>query len=201
MTNIWNMSRASGKAGAHLLDIISDILDMSKIEAGKYELSLEEISIADTINTAVKMVQSRANEAGVKLSAGKLDKIKRTMIADRRGILQILLNLLSNAIKFTEEGGKITVACQEKEDFITIKVADTGIGIPPNKLASITRPFEQVSSSYTRDHEGSGLGLAITKELVELHGGSLLIDSTVGVGTTATVRLPYDCSKKIQKSA
>ena len=101
-----------------------------------------------------------------------------------------MLNLLSNAVKFSNEDGKITVECEEHENDIAIKIIDNGIGIPANKLATITNPFEQVSSSYARDHEGSGLGLAITKELAELHGGTLSIESTIDVGTTVTVRLP-----------
>jgi two-component system cell cycle sensor histidine kinase PleC len=120
----------------------------------------------------------------------------RTIAADRRALMQIMLNVLSNAVKFTRTGGRVSVSCQERHNTMSIRIADTGIGIPPNKLASITRPFEQVSSHYTRDHEGSGLGLAITKELVEMHGGSLQIESALGVGTAVTMRFPYSARKK-----
>ncbi len=178
------------ESGEHLLDLISDILDMSKIEAGKYELDLEEVSIAKVIKVATHMMEGRAMEAGVKLSVCEMPDEDFKIVADRRAVMQILLNLLSNAVKFTREGGAVWIDCAPREDGVTLKVSDTGIGIPPNKLQSITRPFEQASSSYSRDHEGTGLGLAITKELVEIHGGTLLINSIVDVGTNVTVKLP-----------
>ncbi len=184
------------ESGEHLLDLISDILDMSRIEAGKYDLDLEEIKVVKVIETACHMVQVRADEANIKVLTDSLKNKKLKIVADRRAVTQILLNLLSNAVKFTNDGGAVSIECHEREDFISIRVIDNGIGIPPNKLASITRPFEQVSLSYARDHNGSGLGLAITKELVELHGGTLLIDSELGKGTTATVRLPYETKQK-----
>jgi signal transduction histidine kinase len=112
-------------------------------------------------------------------------------VADRRAIMQMVLNLLSNAVKFTKENGTITLSCTPEQDVIVIKVQDTGIGIPANKLANITMPFEQVECSYTREYEGSGLGLAITKELAEAHSGSLEIESELDVGTTVTIRIPY----------
>ncbi len=183
------------ESGEHLLDLISDILNMSKIEAGKYELDLEQLGVVKIIQAACHMIEMRAQESNITISLDQMKNKKLQIIADRRALMQMLLNLLSNAVKFTKDGGSISVECHERKDFISIKIIDNGIGIPANKLASITRPFEQVSLSYARDHEGSGLGLAITKELAELHGGSFLIDSTLGVGTTATMRLPYDASK------
>ncbi len=182
-------------SGEHLLDLISDILDMSKIEAGKYELVLEEVNIAKIIDVAMGMMTSRANEAGLKLSVKAIQNKKLKIVADRRAVLQVLLNIMSNAVKFTEEGGAVTLECQERKGFVSIKINDNGIGIPANKLQSITNPFEQVSSSYAREHEGSGLGLAITKELVEMHGGTLLIASQLGEGTRVTIRMPYDASQ------
>ena len=189
------------ESGEHLLDLISDILDMSKIEAGKYELDLEEINITKTIKVAAHMIEGRAHDSDIKVSVDP--KINETLniIADRRAILQICLNLLSNAVKFSKHGGQVDIQCLERDNYISLKVSDNGIGIPANKLASITRPFEQISSSYARDHEGSGLGLAITKELCEIHGGSLFIDSTLDVGTTVTVRLPYDAYKAQKKKS
>ena len=184
------------ESGEHLLDLISDILDMSKIEAGKYDLDLEEFNIAKTITMAAHMMENRAIDSEVSLRLAKDTPPDMTIIADRRAVMQILLNLLSNAVKFTNSGGTVEVKCLKRADYVAIKVCDDGIGIPANKLASITRPFEQASSHYTRDHEGSGLGLAITKELIEMHGGSLHIDSAVDIGTTVTVRLPYDASRK-----
>lgn len=180
------------ESGEHLLDLISDILDMSKIEAGKYELGLEELSVIKVLQLAAHMMEGRAHEANVKLTLedGLNEDLK--IVADRRAVLQILLNLISNAVKFTPEKGKVTISAIERENYLSVKVADTGIGIPAHKLASVTKPFEQVSSSYARDHEGSGLGLAISKELAEIHGGTLFIESTVGEGTIVTLRLPYD---------
>lgn len=184
------------ESGKHLLDLISDILDMSKIEAGKYELALEQLNIVETIKMACHMMKSRAAESGVTLDSKDIEQHEKIkIVADRRAFLQIMLNLLSNAVKFTNEGGSVTVACQMNEKSITVTVSDTGIGIPANKLHQITRPFEQVSSSYTREHDGSGLGLAITKELIEMHKGSLNIDSAIGQGTTVTVRMPLDPAK------
>jgi two-component system cell cycle sensor histidine kinase PleC len=179
------------ESGEHLLDLISDILDMSKIEAGKYELALEELQPAALIKLSMHMMQGRAHEAGVKLASEIEAPEAMKIVADRRAVLQILLNLLSNAVKFSTEKGQVKVILMARENHCLIKVVDNGIGIPANKLASITKPFEQVSASYTRDHEGSGLGLAITKELAELHGGALFIESKLGEGTSVTIRLPY----------
>jgi two-component system cell cycle sensor histidine kinase PleC len=185
------------ESGEHLLDLISDILDMSKIEAGKYELDLEELNASKIIRLAVHMVEGRAHDARIQLGID-IEHDDLTIVADRRGVMQILLNLLSNAVKFTEPGGSVKVTCATRPDNIVIRVEDTGIGIPANKLSNITRPFEQAANHYTREHEGTGLGLAITKELVELHGGNLYIDSTVGVGTTVTVRLPYNAYEHVK---
>jgi len=185
------------ESGEHLLDLISDILDMSKIEAGKYELDLEDVNITKTMKLAVHMMEGRALECNLKMVTDALENEELNILADRRAFMQIILNLLSNAVKFSNDGGKIWLECHERPEFISIKVRDEGVGIPANKLQCIMRPFEQASSSYSRDHEGSGLGLAITKELVEMHGGTLLIDSNVGEGTTVTVRMPYNPRKKI----
>lgn len=177
------------QSGEHLLDLINDILDMSKIEIGKYELYTEELNVGKIIRLAVHMVEGRAHEALVKLVANDIpDDIQIT--ADRRAYMQVLLNLLSNAIKFTEPGGTVEIRCFRQMGGVAITVADTGIGIPKDKIGVVTMPFEQVSSEFTRNHEGSGLGLAITKDLIELHGGMLDIESEVGVGTTVTVLMP-----------
>ncbi|MAZ75871.1 MAG: PAS domain-containing sensor histidine kinase [Micavibrio sp.] len=178
------------ESGEHLLDLISDILDMSKIEAGKYDLNLEKFNLAKTMKMALHMVESRALDQNVKLQSN-IKNENLEIIADRRAIMQMILNLLSNAVKFTKESGTITLSCIEEKSDIIISVQDTGIGIPANKLANITMPFEQVECSYTREYEGSGLGLAITKELAEAHGGSLDIQSKLDVGTTVTIRIPY----------
>lgn len=177
------------QSGEHLLDLISDILDMSKIEAGKYELDLETFNLAKTTRLAVHMVEARARESCVSLVAGEWPE-EASITADRRAVLQMTLNLLSNAIKFTEPGGTVRVDLHLNETQATLCVADTGIGIPANMLHIITRPFEQAANHYTRSHDGSGLGLAITKELVDMHCGTLDIESEVGKGTTVTITLP-----------
>lgn len=188
------------ESGEHLLDLISDILDMSKIEAGKYELDLEELNVAKVIRLGIHMMEGRATEAKIQVGIDIANEDLQ-IVADRRALMQVLLNLLSNAVKFTEPGGTVRVECVGREEYVSVKVHDTGIGIPANQLKTITRPFEQAASHYTRKHEGTGLGLAITKELVELHGGSLHIESTVGIGTTVTVRLPYSAYDALKVKA
>ena len=187
------------ESGEHLLDIINDLLVMSKIEAGKYELALEEVNVLKTIRLALHMMEGKAMESEVKITLVSPEMTgfseNRQIVADRRAVLQILLNVLSNAVKFSKRGAIVRVECSEKNENVIIKVIDNGIGIPANKLASITKPFEQAQSHYTRDHEGTGLGLAITKDLIEMHGGALMIESQVDVGTSVTVRLPFDGSK------
>ncbi len=179
-------------SGKHLLDLISDILDMSKIEAGKHKLELEEVNIKDIIERATHMISGRAQEQKITLRTPDIEYDDVNIIGDRRALTQVLLNLLSNAIKFTPEHGSVWIECYKREKYLSLKICDTGIGIPPNKLASVLKPFEQASSQYTREHEGTGLGLSITKELIELHGGAISIESTVDVGTTVSVRLPYN---------
>jgi two-component system cell cycle sensor histidine kinase PleC len=186
------------ESGEHLLDLISDILDMSKIEAGKYELDPEDLNIAKVIRLAVHMMEGRAQDARIRIVID-IDDENRHIVCDRRAFMQILLNVLSNAVKFTRPGGEVRIECRAREDGALIRIQDNGIGIPASKLANITNPFEQAASHFTRDHEGTGLGLSITKELVELHGGVLHIDSTVGVGTAVTIRLPLDARRKSRK--
>ncbi len=177
------------QSGEHLLDLINDILDMSKIEIGKYELYVEELNVGKIIRLAIHMVEGRAHESQVRLVSDDIpDDIQ--IMADRRAIMQVLLNLMSNAVKFTKQGGTVDIRCFRELGGVAIVVSDTGIGIPKDKLDVVTLPFEQVSSEFTRNHEGTGLGLAITKDLIELHGGTLDIDSEVGVGTIVTVLLP-----------
>ncbi len=184
------------ESGEHLLDLISDILDMSKIEAGKYELALEEFHIAKVIRLAVHMTEGRALDNAIRMNINIANEGLK-IVADRRAVMQMILNLLSNAIKFSKKNGIVNVALFERENHLSIKVQDNGIGIPANKLASITMPFEQGDLDYTKEYEGTGLGLSITKELAEIHGGSLIIESEVGVGTLVTIRLPYRAQRKI----
>lgn len=183
-------------SGRYLLDLINDILDMSKIEAGKYELVHEPINVVKAIRLACHMVENGIREKELHLSLGSAHDAF-VIEADRRAFMQIMLNLLSNAVKFTDAGGHITVNVAEfEENRIVISVTDTGIGIPADKLGRIGQPFEQVSSATTRTHGGTGLGLAITKKLVEMHDGELKIESVFGKGTTVTVVMPAILNQK-----
>ena len=177
------------ESGEHLLDLISDILDMSKIEAGKYELNLEKFNLTKIIKMAVHMMEGRALDSNIKIIPN-LPTEEILIVADRRAVMQMILNVLSNAVKFSHKDTSIKLNLKDKKKNITIQVIDEGIGIPANKLANITMPFEQAETDYTREYEGSGLGLAITKELAEMHGGSIHIKSTVGVGTSVEINLP-----------
>ena len=177
------------ESGKHLLDLINDILDMSKIEIGKYELYVEKINVGKLVRLAVHMVEGRAHESQVRLITNDIfDDVQ--IFADRRALMQILLNLMSNAIKFTPNEGFVDIGCRYAPDGVEIVVQDTGVGIPKSKIDIVTLPFEQVDSAMTRKREGSGLGLAITKNLIELHGGTLKLESKVGIGTIVTVLLP-----------
>jgi two-component system cell cycle sensor histidine kinase PleC len=176
------------QSGLFLLEVINDILDMSKIEAGRMKLDFEDIELDRILAEAMRVVSSRADDKHLALSAD----IAPSLIfkADRRALKQIALNLLSNAVKFTPEGGQITVRGRLSGGAITIAIQDTGIGIEREALKKLGRPFEQVESQLTKSHQGSGLGLAIAKSLIELHGGAMRIRSAPGRGTLVVVRLP-----------
>jgi len=177
-------------SGQYLLDVINDILDMSKIEAGRIRLDFEDVSLDALLNEAMRVVAGRAQDKQVELKARISPELK--LRADRRALKQIALNLLSNAVKFTPAGGHITVRGRSTDHCITLAIADSGIGIAKDALARLGRPFEQVESQLTKSHQGSGLGLAISKSLVELHGGIMRIRSTLGKGTLVVVRLPLE---------
>lgn len=184
------------ESGRYLLELINDILDMSKIEAGKYELVHEPINIAKAIRLACHMIENMLRDKGLHL---QFDNQNETAVieADRRAFMQIMLNLLSNAGKFTDTGGSVTITVADHpENRVIISVTDTGIGIPADKLHRIGQPFEQVSSAMNRGHNGTGLGLAITKKLVEMHDGELKIESIFGKGTTVSVILPAILNQK-----
>ena len=176
------------QSGQYLLDVINDILDMSKIEAGRIRLDREPIELEPFLDDAMRVVSGRANDKKLALTA-RIDSGLR-LHADRRLLKQIVLNLLSNAVKFTPEGGRVTVRAHENAKFVSIVIADSGIGIPRNALAKLGRPFEQVESQLTKSHQGSGLGLAIARSLTELHGGAIRIRSTPARGTVVLLRLP-----------
>ena len=176
------------RSGQFLLDVINDILDMSKIEAGKVELEMEAVEPAALIEDVLRLVGPRAAEGKITLSS-TLEKSK-AFTADKRALKQVFINLISNAIKFTPEGGTVSISAQVTGDMVRFEIADTGIGIPPRDLDKLGRPFEQVENQFTKTKGGSGLGLAISKSLVQLHGGTLAITSKVGKGTRVVVDLP-----------
>jgi len=177
-------------SGNYLLDVINDILDMSKIEAGRATLDFQDVDLAQIIADAVRVVSARAAEKRLEVNLEVADAIR--LKADRRALKQVALNLLSNAVKFTPEGGRVTVRARTVAGVATFAIEDNGIGIPKAALKNLGRPFEQVESQLTKSHKGSGLGLAIAKSLTDLHGGSVRIRSTQGVGTIVLVRLPVE---------
>ncbi|HYD28945.1 ATP-binding protein [Brevundimonas sp.] len=177
------------RSGQHLLSLINDILDMAKIEAGKLTLHYEEVSLKEIVDDAARLMRGRVEEAGLKLlvDAPELPTIE----ADHRGLKQVVLNLLSNAVKFTPEGGDIVVALsREDDDRVRVAVTDTGIGIAAEDLTRLARPFEQVEGQHSKTNQGTGLGLALTKSLIELHGGTMRMESEPGRGTTVSFDLP-----------
>jgi two-component system, cell cycle sensor histidine kinase PleC len=175
-------------SGQYLLDVINDILDMAKIEAGRIRLDFEELNLDTLLAEATRVVSARAQDRQLEVASRISPDLG--LRADRRALKQIVLNLLSNAVKFTPSGGRVTVRGRSADGCIILAIADTGIGIAPDALARLGRPFEQVESQLTKSHQGSGLGLAISKSLVELHGGRMRIRSTLGKGTLVVVRLP-----------
>jgi two-component system cell cycle sensor histidine kinase PleC len=175
-------------SGTHLLSLINDVLDMSKIEAGRYTIHPEPLDASEMLRTCERLVRVRASEAGVALGIAAAQELP--LNADARALKQILLNLLTNAIKFTPSGGSVSLSAGRENDGVVFRVADTGCGIPAEDLPRIGRRFEQVDNALTRKGEGTGLGLALCRALVELHGGTLTLESTVDVGTTVTVWIP-----------
>ena len=186
------------ESGRYLLDVINDILDMSKIEAGRIKLDLEDVELDRALADALRVVTARAEEKELTVTSRIASGIH--LKADRRALKQIALNLLSNAVKFTPERGRITVRGRMSRGAVLIGIQDSGIGIPSDALKKLGRPFEQVESQLTKTHHGSGLGLAIAKSLVELHGGVMRIRSALGAGTTVLVRLPLDGKPAGQQS-
>jgi len=190
-------------SGQHLLNLINDILDMSKIEAGKMSLRFEPVCLEEIAEEALRLVRNRAEAAGLSLILDFVDL--PDVEADHRAIKQVLLNLLSNAIKFTPRGGRVTVRGEKREDAlgerVRIGVQDTGIGISPQDLERLARPFEQVESQHSKTTQGTGLGLALSKSLVEMHGGLIDLKSAPGQGTIASFSLPVRQSRPAVASA
>ncbi|MCH8098548.1 MAG: HAMP domain-containing histidine kinase, partial [Proteobacteria bacterium] len=179
-------------SGRHLLALIDDILDLAKIEAGRLELDEEDIDVAKTTSSCMVLVKERAKNGGVKLKTDIPDGLP-ALHADARMLKQILVNLLSNAVKFTPAGGEVTLKAWWRPDSgYVFQVIDTGIGIALADIPKALSPFGQVESDLDRKYEGTGLGLPLTKQLVEMHGGSLDLQSEEGAGTTVTVRFPSE---------
>ena len=184
-------------SGNYLLGVINDILDMSKIEAGRFSLDREKIDLGPLIEEATRVITLQAEQKSIALEAQI--GASMTINADRRAIKQIAINLLSNAVKFTPNGGKISVRARKTSDAVLLTIEDTGCGISKEALKKLGNPFEQVENQFTKTHAGSGLGLAISRSLAELHGGALKIRSRSGVGTIVSVRIPVKKKAKPAK--
>jgi PAS domain S-box-containing protein len=182
-------------SGQLLLDLISDMLDMAKIEAGRLELNYERVDVSGTVEDSVRMLRDRAENNGLELTLS-LPEEPLFLIADRRAVKQVLLNLLTNAIKFTPAGGHVGVSVRYGDGLATITVRDTGVGIPASELPRLGNPFEQVNSDPMLAKGGSGLGLALVRALMEKHGGTLSIDSEEGVGTAVRVTFPLVANRR-----
>jgi signal transduction histidine kinase len=176
------------ESGRHLLSLINDILDLSKIEAGRMELEPTEFNLPDAIENTLTLVRERAHRHGIALGR-MVDERLGTICADERKVKQVLLNLLSNALKFTPEGGRIDVAATVTDNAIEISVSDTGVGIAAEDQAAVFEEFRQVGAA-SKKVEGTGLGLAISRKFIELHGGKIWVKSQVGAGSTFAFTLP-----------
>jgi two-component system, cell cycle sensor histidine kinase PleC len=177
-------------SGKYLLEVINDILDMSKIEAGRMKLDMEPLDLSKILAESLRVVSGRAEDKHLALDADIESTI--SVVADRRAVKQIIVNLLSNAVKFTPDDGRVTVRGQVLSDSIVLLIADTGIGIAPDSLQRLGKPFEQVESQLTKTYQGSGLGLAIARSLTDLHGGTMQLRSKLGTGTVVRIKLPRE---------
>jgi PAS domain S-box-containing protein len=181
-------------SGKHLLHIINDILDLAKIEVGKAELHEDTCEVAEITASQVQMIRPRAEQAGLTIELVPEPDLP-LLCADPTKLKQMLLNLLSNAVKFTPTGGRITVslrleAVSEEDPMLALSIADTGVGMAPEDIPHAFTSFHQIDNILARKHEGTGLGLPLVKAQIELHGGTITVDSTLDVGTTATLRFP-----------
>ncbi len=186
MTMVQNSAR-------HLLALINDVLDISKIEAGQLKLSIAPFELKPSVEKMVKMVFPMAEKKGLDLRVEMEDDLG-SVSTDQRRLEQIILNLLNNAIKFTEKG-HIILSCRSQDNGYTISVADTGIGIPPEEVENIFKPFHQIDTGLTRKYEGTGLGLSISKRLIEKMEGSIHVESQLGQGSTFTIRIPKEAGE------
>jgi len=178
------------EAGRHLLSLINDVLDLSKIEAGRMEIEASEFDLPRAVENTLSLIRERAHRRAIALTC-EMDDAVGAIRADERKVKQVLLNLLSNALKFTPEGGRIAVRARRVDGAVEVSVADTGVGIAPEDQAAVFEEFRQVGAA-SRKIEGTGLGLAISRKFMELHGGSLALESAVGTGSTFTFSLPLE---------
>lgn len=185
-------ARLIQESGEHLLSVVNEILDMSKIEAGKFNIVVESFDVAGLVRSSCEIMRHGAEQKAISFEIEVAADLPE-LVADKRACKQMLLNLLSNAIKFTDQNGRVTVSVRRSGDLIEIVVADNGIGIASEDLPKLGNPFVQAESSYDRSYEGAGLGLSVVKGLVRLHGGDLEIQSQQGQGTTVTISLPIEC--------
>jgi signal transduction histidine kinase len=176
-------------SGKHLLALINDILNLSKLEAGRFALQEEDIDLAVTAGACMTLVETQAKDSKIRLSVS-IDNDNRFIRADERRMRQILINLLSNAVKFTPPGGHVHLSSARVNGGLAITVSDTGIGMAPADIPKAMTPFGQVDSKIRRKQEGTGLGLPLARQLVELHGGTFILESKINVGTTVTFVLP-----------
>lgn len=188
------------ESGRHLLELIGDVLDMSKIEADRYELTPEGFDARDVVEICAKMLRLKAEESGLALFSEPGDA-PLEVEADRKAVRQILLNLLSNAVKFTPAGGAIVVMARAQGRDLVLAVGDSGVGIAPEELDSIGKPYTQSASGRTTSERGTGLGLTLVRALAELHGGTMIVQSAPGEGTTVTVRLPVMAEAEISTAS
>ncbi|GAB5455689.1 MAG: hypothetical protein Hens2KO_19180 [Henriciella sp.] len=187
-------------SGKHLLEMITDILDMAKIEAGKMTVDLQPIDIVDPVDAAVRMIRRRAEDKSISLQMVANPDLP-LVEADHRAIRQMILNLVSNALKFTDPGGEVRVTVDQKDKELRVSVRDNGIGIPADALPRLAQPFEQVSDTRDRNYDGTGLGLALTKSFAEMHGGRLTIASKPGRGTQVSFYLPVSQAQTESESS
>jgi cell cycle sensor histidine kinase DivJ len=187
-------ARLINESGYHLLAVVNDILDMSRLETGDFEITSEPFQLAAVMVSCHELLALKAQHAGVALTCDAPSGLP-DIVADKRAVKQILINLISNAIKFTDRGGTVAMSAGVEGQYIRLTVSDNGIGIAADDLARIGDPFFQARGNYARRHDGSGLGLSIVKGLVKLHGGELEIHSRPGEGTRIVVRLPVDCER------
>jgi signal transduction histidine kinase len=181
-------------SGSHLLDIINDILDLSKVEAGKFNLSEENVAIEEVVFAVCNIIKGKADEKNLHI-APRLPGIMPRLYADKRALKQMMLNLLSNAVKFTPEDGDVCISAKlEENGGVAIVISDSGIGIAEADMQKVMTPFGQVDSALAREHEGTGLGVPLVKAMIELHGGTLSIESTPGKGSVVTLRFPPERS-------